>query len=134
MAVDYINDMGIYELLGAYFSPVSDGYNKPGLCGWKDRVEMCLQATKDSEYIMVDSWEASQATFVRTCKVLEHFDSILNPNSDSKDEKKKIRINLIAGGDLIQSFAIKNLWDEKDVIKDSFFIYTHMCTVGSYSR
>ena len=31
------------------------------------------------------------------------------------ENKKRIRIMLLAGGDLIESFAVPNLWKEKDV-------------------
>jgi nicotinamide mononucleotide adenylyltransferase len=80
---------------------------------------MCELATQDSDWIMVDPWEASQKTFTRTAKVLEHFNSKLNDEGGCcflpNGQKAKIRIVLLAGGDLIQSFAVPNLWNEDDV-------------------
>ena len=126
MALDYINDGNEFEVMGAYFrlvlliSPVSDAYNKVGLISATDRVKMCQLATQDSEWIMVDSWEALQIEYVPTAKVLSHFDHEINTvlggciGSDGK--KIPMRIVLLAGGDLIQSFAVPNLWKEDDVI------------------
>ncbi|KAJ2993070.1 hypothetical protein HDV02_002661 [Globomyces sp. JEL0801] len=64
MGFDYIGDTDEFEIIGGYFSPVSDAYAKPGLapCTW----------------IMVDTWEPSQTTYTRTARVLEHFEFELN--------------------------------------------------------
>ena len=78
MALDYIKDNDRFEILGGYFSPVSDAYGKPGLAPWNHRVKMCNLAVEGSEFLMVDSWEASQKDFFRTAKVLDHFDKELN--------------------------------------------------------
>lgn len=78
MGFDYIADSDEFEIIAGYFSPVSDAYAKPGLAPWKNRVDMCALACEDSELIMVDSWEPSQPTYIRTASVLEHFNSHLN--------------------------------------------------------
>jgi nicotinamide mononucleotide adenylyltransferase len=80
MAKDYIIDQDKFEILGGYFSPVSDGYGKKGLAYWKHRVNMCDLAVKDNSWVMVDSWEPSQQSYVRTAAVLDHFDQELNQN------------------------------------------------------
>ncbi|KAJ3098439.1 hypothetical protein HK100_005101 [Physocladia obscura] len=87
MARDHVVEHGEFELLGAYFSPVSSGYKKAGLAYYKHRVRMCQLAVEESEFIDVDPWEAFQTETQRTAIVL------------------RIRIKLVAGGDLIQSFA-----------------------------
>jgi len=84
MARDHILDEKEFELIGGYFSPVSDAYNKPGLASAPHRVKMCLLATDGespfdkSDWLMVDEWEARQSEFQRTAKVLDHFDEHLN--------------------------------------------------------
>ena len=78
MGFDYIADSDTFEVIGGYFSPVSDAYAKPGLAPWHRRVDMCSLAVRDSSWIMVDSWEPSQTTFVRTARVLDHFNEYLN--------------------------------------------------------
>ena len=119
MAYDYFSDNPGFEVLGGYFSPVSDAYAKPGLAQWQHRVRMCELATEDSEWLMVDYWEPSQPKYIRTALVLDHFNESLNgghrgvllPNGTHRP----IRIMLLAGGDLIQSFAVPNLWKEADL-------------------
>ncbi|TPX62159.1 nicotinate-nucleotide adenylyltransferase [Powellomyces hirtus] len=83
MARDYISDHPNLHLIGGYFSPVSDAYNKPGLVSWPHRVAMCEEATKDSDWIMVDSWESRQKEYQRTAWVLDHFNEMLNGNGQA---------------------------------------------------
>jgi nicotinic acid mononucleotide adenylyltransferase len=78
MAKDTFNDHEKYELVGGFFSPVSDQYAKVGLIGAKHRVKMCQLGAADSEWVMVDDWESLQQEYQRTVKVLQHFDSELN--------------------------------------------------------
>ncbi len=78
MGYDYIADSDTFEIIGGYFSPVSDAYAKPGLAPWFRRVDMCSLAVQDSSWIMVDSWEPSQSTYIRTARVLDHFNECLN--------------------------------------------------------
>jgi nicotinamide mononucleotide adenylyltransferase len=47
MAHDYFAHSKDYQLIGAYFSPVSDAYSKPGLAPWNHRVKMCELATEN---------------------------------------------------------------------------------------
>jgi hypothetical protein len=109
MARDYIFDQQRFELLGAYFSPVSSSYKKSGLAHYTHRVRMLELAVSDSDWIMVDSWEARSSEFQRTALVLEHFEAMINGGEDGGvicgGVKRNVRIMLLAGGDLIQSFA-----------------------------
>jgi nicotinamide mononucleotide adenylyltransferase len=58
-------------------------------------------AVCDSDWLMVDDWEASQTTFVRTVSVLDHFEKQLAGKIVGKDGKaREVRIMLLAGGDL----------------------------------
>jgi nicotinamide mononucleotide adenylyltransferase len=126
MGFDYVSESEGFEIIGGYFSPVSEAYSKPGLAPWYHRVNMCALAAQGSSWIMVDSWEPSQKQYVRTAKVLDHFrrelhkdGGFLMPNGSSWlmiGKRKPIRIVLLAGGDLIQSFAVPNLWKEEDVL------------------
>jgi nicotinate (nicotinamide) nucleotide adenylyltransferase len=61
-----------YNVTGGYLSPSHDLYNKYGLLSASDRIEMCELAVKDSKWIMVDKWEASQSEFRLQNDVLEH--------------------------------------------------------------
>ncbi|KAJ3075427.1 hypothetical protein HDU98_008165 [Podochytrium sp. JEL0797] len=112
MAKDHIEEHEEFELLGAYFSPVSSGYKKAGLAYYKHRVRMCQLAVMDSDFMDVDPWEAGQEQTQRTAVVLNHFDDWLNGDLAGENwgvecdgRRRRIRIKLVAGGDLIQSFA-----------------------------
>ncbi|ORX92954.1 Nucleotidylyl transferase [Basidiobolus meristosporus CBS 931.73] len=121
MAKDQIEEEGKYELLGGYFSPVNDKYGKKGLASAVHRVHMCEEAVeKTSDWIMVDSWEATNPTYQRTAVVLDHFNQCLNGSEGggvllSNGQVKTIRIMLLAGGDLIESFGVPDCWVVKDL-------------------
>ncbi|RKP02224.1 hypothetical protein CXG81DRAFT_29570 [Caulochytrium protostelioides] len=129
MAKDWVVEDGRFELMGCYFSPVSDAYNKPGLASWHHRVAMCERGVAQSSDIMVDPWEASRKAYQRTTLVLDHFEYEINTvrdgvalaahkgarESDAPSPRRRVRIMLLAGGDLIQSFAVPNLWAKADL-------------------
>jgi nicotinamide mononucleotide adenylyltransferase len=117
MARDHVHEKTAYEVMGGYFSPVSDQYRKPGLALARHRVRMCELATHWSEWLMVDSWEA-RSDVLRSALVLDHFDAELNASGGvrlSDGTKKPYRIMLLAGGDLVESFNTPGLWMEDDL-------------------
>ena len=141
MAQDHFKERNEYELLAGYYSPVSDAYMKEGLAKAKHRVKMCTLAVETtSDWLMVDSWEPRQTTYQRTAVVLDHFDHELNVVgggirtksgkcklkssrvisyvSIQLGEQRKIRIMLLAGGDLIASFGHPGVWAPKDVSRE----------------
>ncbi|KAF8678220.1 Cytidylyltransferase-like [Rhizoctonia solani] len=121
MAKDAIVEKAKYEIIGGYYSPVSDQYNKPGLAPAVHRVRMCeLAVDQTSNWLMVDPWEASQPEYQRTAVVLEHFDHELNqgPNGGVQmrdGSRRKVKIVLLAGGDLIESFGAPGVWAPQDL-------------------
>ncbi|KAK0524199.1 Nicotinamide/nicotinic acid mononucleotide adenylyltransferase 1 [Tilletia horrida] len=126
MAKDSVIESGKYELLAGYYSPVSDSYKKAGLAKAEHRVRMCeLAVEKTSTWLMVDSWEAVQGEYQRTAVVLDHFDQMLNGTDPitgakggvllSNGERKRIKVMLLAGGDLIQSFGEPGVWAAADL-------------------
>ena len=69
---------------------------------------------------MVDAWESLQDAYQRTAVVLDHFHEELNGGADggvllSDGSRRRIRIMLLAGGDLIQSMGEPGVWAEADV-------------------
>ncbi|KAI9187666.1 Nicotinamide/nicotinic acid mononucleotide adenylyltransferase 1 [Blastocladiella emersonii ATCC 22665] len=119
MAMDSVSEAGRFEMLGGYFSPVHDGYGKIGLASAEHRVAMCRLAATASDWLMVDAWEPSQPAYVRTIAVLDHFHHELNVVRGGvtlpDGTRRPIRIMLLAGGDLIESFGTPNLWAEADL-------------------
>lgn len=102
---------------------------------------MCeLAVDQTSNWLMVDPWEAMQSEYQRTAVVLEHFDHELNQGEHGgvamRDgrrsgfrlhsvvlieriigvgSRRKIKIVLLAGGDLIESFGSPGVWAPQDV-------------------
>lgn len=135
MAKDQVIESGKYELLAGYYSPVSDHYRKAGLAQARHRVRMCeLAVEKTSTWLMVDAWESLQDEYQRTAVVLDHFNEELNgPLKSTTDtsggppqpinggvllndgRRRRIKIMLLAGGDLIQSMGEPGVWADTDL-------------------
>ncbi|CAG8538141.1 5113_t:CDS:10 [Paraglomus occultum] len=120
MAKDDIGHYTNYEVIGGYFSPVSDHYDKKGLAPAHHRVRMCeLAVETTSTWLMVDSWESLQSNYSTTVRVLDHFDKELNEKNNgvvTKDGvRRRVKIMLLAGADLIESFSVPGLWADDDL-------------------
>ena len=106
----------------------SSYYKKAGLAPAPDRVRMCeLAVEHTSTWLMVDPWEAGQSEYKRTALVLEHFDELLNTEGGgmtmSDGKKRRFKIMLLAGGDLIESFGEPGVWSEPDVSDQNLFVW-----------
>lgn len=110
MARDEVNDIGKYQVIGGFISPVSDAYNKVDLAPSVHRIKMAQLATTDSDWILVDAWESAQMEWVRTVLVLGSFRERLDALGYSE-----VRVKLVAGADLIQTFDKPNLWSDEDL-------------------
>ncbi|WFD27426.1 hypothetical protein MNAN1_002422 [Malassezia nana] len=119
MAKDQVTEAGKYELLAGYYSPVSDQYKKEGLAKGTHRVRMCeLAVQRSSNWLMVDAWESLQGTYQRTAVVLDHFDQEINGQGGVRlrdGSYRRIKIMLLAGGDLIQSMGEPGVWANDDL-------------------
>ncbi|XP_008066819.1 nicotinamide/nicotinic acid mononucleotide adenylyltransferase 1 [Carlito syrichta] len=72
LAKDYMNGTGKYTVIKGIISPVGDAYKKKGLIPAHHRVIMAELATKNSEWVEVDTWESLQKEWIETVKVLRH--------------------------------------------------------------
>ena len=120
MALDSVNEQTRFEVVGGYYSPVNDTYQKPGLAPSHHRVRMCeLACERTSSWLMVDAWESLQPSYTRTAKVLDHFNYEINVKRGgiltSTGEKIGVKIMLLAGGDLIESMGEPNVWADADL-------------------
>jgi nicotinamide mononucleotide adenylyltransferase len=121
VARDYTKFNGEYEVVGCFLSPVGDKYQKKGLAPAHHRLAMCDLAVQDSTFIDVDPWEAMMKEYQPTAVVLDHFDHAINEKlggiqkSSGSGERIKARIALLAGADLIQTFATPNVWAASDL-------------------
>ncbi|KAJ2917763.1 hypothetical protein MD484_g2677, partial [Candolleomyces efflorescens] len=119
MAKDYIRHNTEFEIVGAYLSPVSDMYKKPGLLNSRHRVNMCNLAAEDSgNWLMVDPWEAFQS-YQRTAIVLDHFDyevnTVLGGVQTEEGEHRSVHVMLLAGSDLISTMSEPGVWSYSDL-------------------
>ncbi|KAJ2924275.1 hypothetical protein H1R20_g12821, partial [Candolleomyces eurysporus] len=119
MAKDYIRHNTDFEIVGAYLSPVSDMYKKPGLLNSRHRVNMCNLAAEDSgNWLMVDPWEAFQS-YQRTAIVLDHFDyevnTVLGGVQTEEGEHRSVHVMLLAGSDLISTMSEPGVWSYSDL-------------------
>lgn len=68
---------------------------------------------------MVDPWEAESPTYIPTARVLDHFDYEINEVMGGIEctdgTRKRARIVLLAGLDLIQTMSTPGVWDERDL-------------------
>jgi nicotinamide mononucleotide adenylyltransferase len=120
MAMDSIREETRFEVIGGYYSPVSDNYKKQGLAEATHRVRMCeLACERTSSWLMVDAWESLQPNYQRTAVVLDHFNHEINivrgGIATSSGKRKGVKIMLLAGGDLIESMGEPNVWANEDL-------------------
>ncbi|MCO5605910.1 hypothetical protein L7F22_060096 [Adiantum nelumboides] len=96
-----------YHVMGGYMSPANSAYGKQGLVSAEHRIKMCQLAAEGSSFIMVDPWEALQTTYQRTLKVLARVADALQ---DITSDFGSMRVFLLCGGDLLESFTIPGVW------------------------
>lgn len=119
MCKDWVKENTAFEVVAGYLSPVADAYKKEGLAKAVHRVEMCRRASHESSWIMVDDWEAGMAEYTRTALVLDHFEHEINEVrggiSTPSGDKRKAKISLMSGADLIQTMSNPGVWAEEDL-------------------
>jgi nicotinamide mononucleotide adenylyltransferase len=97
------------NIIGGIISPVHDLYGKKSLVDQEHRVRMCDLATRDSPWIAVSDWEAAQTGWTRTRLVLDHMADTLS------QAVPDVRVLLIMGSDVLESFLVPDLWDMEDL-------------------
>ncbi|KAL2044800.1 hypothetical protein N7G274_002575 [Stereocaulon virgatum] len=120
MAQDYVRfSRTEFEIVGGYLSPVSDAYKKAGLVSAEHRLRMCEIAVETSDWIMVDSFECVQKEYTPTAQVLDHADyelNVIRGGVVTKDgERKRVRICLLAGADLLETMTTPGVWSPQDL-------------------
>ncbi|KAI4390062.1 hypothetical protein MLD38_002215 [Melastoma candidum] len=102
-----------YNVIGGYISPVNDAYKKKALISSKHRISLCQLACLSSDFIMVDSWEASQSSYQRTLTILSRIKACLC--QDRALTAESLRVVLVCGSDLLQSFGVPGTWIPEQV-------------------
>jgi len=79
------------------------------------RLKMCeLAIEHDTDWVMLDPWEAIQDGYTPTTEVLDHFQSCLNVETISGSQKP-ITVVLLAGADLIQTMSSPDIWTAQEL-------------------
>ena len=80
---------------------------------------MCELATDlTSTWLSVDPWEAVQSEYMPTAQVLDHFQYEINEvlgGARTSDGTRPMKIMLLAGADLIQTFSTPGVWSSDDL-------------------
>ena len=89
-------------------SPTNDYYEKKGLIAAEHRLAMTRLAVSTSGWLEVDQWEIDQPEWTETVKVMRH----VHEQAD-----QGCQVKLLCGADLLESFAVPDLWTENDVMQ-----------------
>jgi len=117
-----------FEVLGGYLSPVHSAYGKPSLASMHDRLNMTKLGLTDSDWLMCSPWECTQTEWTPTADVMKYFAKQLSMFTVMCDsEPVKIKVLMVCGGDLLQSFVANNkdgspVWklnDVKTILRDN---------------
>ncbi|KAM0436165.1 hypothetical protein ACHAPT_003057 [Fusarium lateritium] len=81
---------------------------------------MCkLAAEGEYDWLTVDPWEAESPTGIPTARVLDHVDYEINEVMGGIEcgngTKRRTKVVLLAGLDLVQTMATPDVWDKRDV-------------------
>ncbi|XP_016952897.1 nicotinamide/nicotinic acid mononucleotide adenylyltransferase 3 isoform X1 [Drosophila biarmipes] len=136
IARDHFEMQGTHRVVGGIISPTHDSYGKKGLASALDRCAMVKLATQSSNWIRLSDWEVHQNQWMRTQAVLQHHQNYINNHINSggsggddepdthlagwlprglHDSRDPVRLKLLCGGDLLESFAVPGLWEEADI-------------------
>ncbi|XP_057341049.1 nicotinamide/nicotinic acid mononucleotide adenylyltransferase 3 isoform X1 [Microplitis mediator] len=138
IARDHLHRMGTHIVVGGVMSPVHDSYGKKDLVVAEHRCEMLRLALKSSDWIRVSTWETRENCWTRTRASLKHHQNLLNSvlqdsdgsiknHIDSQDlewipenirngqDRSPIKIKLLCGADLLESFGKPGLWADEDI-------------------
>jgi len=112
-------------VLGGVISPVNDGYKKSSLIPAEHRLALARLAAQHSDWVKVSDWEVKQEGWSRTRLVLDSYSQLAAsqhtqpqpwlPHLGSQDQGP-LTFKLLCGADLLESFAVPNLWNEEDLI------------------
>uniref|UniRef100_A0A0A9WRE7 Nicotinamide-nucleotide adenylyltransferase n=2 Tax=Lygus hesperus TaxID=30085 RepID=A0A0A9WRE7_LYGHE len=138
LARDHLNRLGRYQVIGGIISPVHDNYGKKELISSTHRVALIRLALQDSDWIFLSDWEVNQSSWVRTRQVLQYHQNKLNMYTSELSGNKRhidndvpawinhaqkhcgsgnmgVRVKLLCGADLLESFGTPGLWSDQDI-------------------
>jgi len=111
-------------VVGGYLSPVHEGYGKKSLAPTNHRLAMASLAVEDSDWLMVDPWEASRREgYLLTRDVMLRFSARareLKLRTEDGSEAPPARAAMLCGSDVVRSFteyteAGERVWSDEDL-------------------
>ncbi|XP_072378590.1 nicotinamide/nicotinic acid mononucleotide adenylyltransferase 3 isoform X1 [Diabrotica undecimpunctata] len=136
LARDYLHRMGQHVVLGGVISPVHDGYGKEDLMHSNHRLEMVKLALQNHDWVSYSNWECNQESWTRTREVLQYHQNHINaavnesinnlydinenelrwiPETIRNGDTGPVRVKLLCGADLLESFGTPSLWANEDL-------------------
>jgi nicotinate (nicotinamide) nucleotide adenylyltransferase len=113
VARDWCNDSARFSVVGGIISPVHDSYkkHKPSVADGHHRLKMCHLGVEESKWLRVSDWEMNQKDWSPSLVALTGLQEHVRTFQDWKDAQVKF----LCGADLLESFAVPDLWDPNDI-------------------
>uniref|UniRef100_H2YH94 Nicotinamide-nucleotide adenylyltransferase n=1 Tax=Ciona savignyi TaxID=51511 RepID=H2YH94_CIOSA len=108
LARDYLRKNTKFRAKFGGISPTADSYGKPDLVEAKHRQMMCKLALESNPWVSMLRWESDQPSWTPTVQVLQHY-------GRTEEIFKDLKLMLLCGADLLESFTTPGLWLEKDI-------------------
>lgn len=140
LARDHFNETESHQVVGGILSPVHDSYRKKDLISSRFRISMAKISLKNSDWIRLSDWECQQEDWTRTRLTLQYHQNYVNSYShlsimddnvndiipswlpgNMKEIAGDIKLKLLCGADLLESFSVPGLWKNEDV--RTFFLF-----------
>ncbi|KAG5898789.1 hypothetical protein JTB14_010999 [Gonioctena quinquepunctata] len=135
IARDHLHRLGNHIVVGGIISPVHDAYGKKELESSTHRLAMIGAALQNHDWVKLSEWECKQESWSRTQEVLQHHQNYLNAllnrnhycsNNINDDEdwipenirngtNDPVKVKLLCGADLLESFGTPGLWLDEDI-------------------
>jgi len=123
LARDYFRTrQPLSTVLGGVISPTHDAYKKSSLIPSPHRLAMSRLSVSQTPWVRVSDWEVKQEGWSRTRLVLDEYIKLANdgmvdwlPKTMGSSEQGPVTFKLLCGADLLESFAVPDLWDKDDL-------------------
>jgi nicotinamide mononucleotide adenylyltransferase len=99
------------KVIGGFLSPVSNQYEKRGILQGLHRYEMCARALNNNPWISIDTNELLNKKYLYTYESLKLF----RYHAIKAIKNDQIKIILVAGTDLIETFFVPGCWALEDI-------------------
>ena len=103
------------HVVGAFLSPVHDGYGKPGLEKAEHRIAMARIAVADKPGVAVDTWEATRPQHQRSLAVASSLHRRVGRVARAHGAAEAPAVVIACGSDLVKSMATPGHWRPEDV-------------------